>query len=227
MLTDLFVNTAGTILGGAVLAYLHIYMERRDKELGRRQLVKEIKNRVYRPAVIVFVVALAMLQVTWNIITLLLVPIAEDSELSGAIIGDIPVMIIILILITGIVTVPISIYMHHRLPKYSLIFSMALIVTTFGLAVTEASIIAGEFPDEDDTAIMLSLLLITTSVLLPALYLGAHLAKKTEQEFIMTQLFKRLSQQDKKDLIDIVDSVPSVKDKAKVTRTPKHTVPNK
>jgi hypothetical protein len=42
------------------------------------------------------------------------------------------------------------------------------------------------------------------------MYVGQYLARKTQSEFTMTQLFKRLPQHDKKELIELVDSLPSV-----------------
>lgn len=213
MLQDLTVNTVAGVLAGIVVTYLHVYLIHHDKDLGRKELILDIKNKAFHPPLVVFVYALALLQVAWSIITLALIPLVRNTWVEDAQIGDVSFVVFILLIAMGVTMVFISIYMHHRLAKSRLSMNVALIVATYTLAVIEASIVADAFPTLKDTGLMLIMLGVTSSILLPAIYLGRYLAKKTQPHFTMQQLFTRLSHQDKKDLIEIVDSLPSVRDK--------------
>lgn len=213
MLQDLTVNIIAGILAGIVVTYLHVYLIHQDRDLGRKELILDIKNKALRSPLVVFIYALALLQVAWSIITLALIPLTRNTWIEDAQIGEVSFIIFILLVAMGITMVFISIYMHHRLSKSRLSRNVLLVVATYTLAVTEASIVVDSFPTLRDAGLMLIMLGITSSILLPAIYLGRYLAKKTQPHYTMQQLFKHLSDQDKKDLIEIVDSLPSVKGK--------------
>lgn len=213
MLQDLTVNIIAGILAGIVVTYLHVYLIHQDKDLGRKELILDIKNKALRSPLVVFVYALALLQVAWSIITLALIPLVRNTWIEDAQIGEVSFVIFILLIAMGITMVFISIYVHHRLSKSRLSRNIILVVVTYTLAVTEASIVADSFPTLRDAGLMLIMLGVTSSILLPAIYLGRYFAKKTQPHYTMQQLFKHISDQDKKDLIEIVDSLPSVKGK--------------
>jgi len=213
MLQDLTVNIIAGILAGIVVTYLHVYLIHQDKDLGRKELILDIKNKALRSPLVVFIYALALLQVAWSIITLALIPLVRNTWIEDAQIGEVSFVIFILLITMGVTMVFVSIYMHHRLTKSRLGTNILLIVATYTLAVVEASIVADSFPTLRDTGLILIMLGTTSSILLPAIYLGRYLAKKTQPHFTMQQLFRHISDQDKIDLIEIVDSLPSVKGK--------------
>lgn len=213
MLQDLTVNTIAGILAGIVITYLHVYLLRRDNDREPKKLVLDIKNKVYRPAPIVFIFALALLQLSWSVITIALIPLVHDTWLTEVYIADVPLVVFVLLFAMGVAMLFVSIYMHHRLPKINWWLYLVLITCTYTLAVTEASLFAGDFPTIEDAGSMFLMLAVTAAIFLPLIYAGRYVAIKTQQEFTMLQLFKHLTKQDKSDLIEIVDSLPSVKNK--------------
>ncbi len=214
MLQDITSNAIGNIISGLVVALfmlcLKFYTNRQDKEATQKELVLDIKNKTYRSTVVVVAFALAFLQMAWSIVIFTIIPVTKEYLGGGSDSEGMPLSLVLILLAMGIVMVPVAIYVNHRLKRTPVWMNPALVVATFTLMIIEISIITGDPPPLDQFGIVLVLLGITSVALLPGAYLGQYLAKKSQHNFTMNQLFKRLPKHDKKELIELVDSLPSV-----------------
>jgi hypothetical protein len=209
---DITSNAVGGIISGAIgfvfMVILRYYMRRQDRAISRRELIVDIKNKTYRSKMVMFLYVLTILQLAW--LVTLFVLLALLDEYFDRYVNDSLFMLFGILIIMGSVMVPIAIYLHHRLKQLSLWTSLGIIVVSYVLAIFEASILEGSLPENEQIGPLLVLLVPTCATLLLSVYIGRYIARQTQSEFTMTQLFKRLPQRDKKTLIELVDSLPSV-----------------
>ncbi len=212
MVQDITSNAVGGIISGAIgfvfMVILRYYMRRQDRAISRRELIVDIKNKTYRSKMVMFLYVLTILQLAW--LVTLFVLLALLDEYFDRYVNDSLFMLFGILIIMGSVMVPIAIYLHHRLKQLSLWTSLGIIVVSYVLAIFEASILEGSLPENEQIGPLLVLLVPTCATLLLSVYIGRYIARQTQSEFTMTQLFKRLPQRDKKTLIELVDSLPSV-----------------
>jgi hypothetical protein len=217
MIQDITTNAIGglvtSVIVGAFVLGLRSYIRWRDQFVARGELLHEIKNKTHRPTPLMLLYTLAVLQLAWTLaifgVTALLVQYfgREDDNWASIVLSTLLVM--------GIAVIPIAIRLYHRLHKnYFWIKPLVIILTFFG-TVTEVSLITREYPGfaPDDLLGLTMLLAMTFVALLPGMYLGQYIARKTQSAFTIVQLFKHLSPSDKKELIELVDSLPSVSTK--------------
>ena len=215
MIQDITANAIGglitsVIVGTFVLA-LRFYIRWRDQLVTHRELLHDIKNKTHRPTSLMLLYTLAMLQLTWTLAIFGVV--AFLIQYFGRANNDFAWIVFSTLIVTGIAIVPISIRLYHRLRKNYFWIKPFVIVLSFLAAAIEVGIITGEFPSLvlGDMVGLAALLVLTFMALLPGMYLGQYIARKTQSTFTMTQLFKHLSGSDKKELIELVDSLPSTK----------------
>ncbi len=215
MLQNIISNTIGHLLGAAIGAlsvlYLRFYMNRAEKGATKQEMVLDIKNKTHRPTMVVFLYALAILQIAWSVALLTIVPLI-DHYLQTSEYEEMPLKALLMLLFMGVVMIIVSAYVAHRLRNNRTELYVGLILATFCLTVIEISILTGEFPTADLEGFIGLLMLFGFSciTLLPGVALGRFIAQKTQLEFTMNQLFRRLPLKDKKELIELVDSLPSI-----------------
>ncbi len=217
MIQDITANAIGglvtSIIVGIFVLALRFYIRWRDQFVARDELLLDIKNKTHRPTSLMLLYTLAVLQLSWTLaifgVTALLVQYfgrTNDDWLS---------IILGTLLVMAFTMTPIAIRFYHRIHKNYFWIKPLIIILTFLGAVIEVSIITGSFPTSAPGSIMGVAVLFagTFLALLPGMYVGQYIARKTQSAFTMAQLFKHLSSSDRKELIELVDSLPSASTK--------------
>lgn len=213
MMQDITSNVIGglivSVVGGLFVLGLRLYARRRDQSMTKKELILDIKNKTYRPTALVLSYTLVVLQLAWTAAFFS----SGSIFLKGA--DDFLSFAVMIFIIMAIVVIPVSIRLYHRLQVNHAWIKPFIIIVTFFAIIIEVTLINRELPPLDPEALLgfsvfIGFVVIT---LLPGLYIGQYLARKTQSEFTMAQLFKRLSVRDKKELIELVDSLPSAQRK--------------
>lgn len=228
MIQEITVNAIGglitSMIVGTFVLGLRSYIRWRDQFVARRELMLDIKNKTHRPTSLMLLYTLAVLQFSWTVaifgVTALL------SQYLGRANDDWGIIVISTLLVMAIVAVPVAVRLYHRLHKDYFWIKPFIVVATFIGVVIEVSIITGDFPKSAPSDIMgvITLLAFTFIALFPGMHLGQYIARKTQSAFTIAQLFKHLSEKDKKELIELVDSLPSASAKAPLSQQKNHTV---
>ena len=222
MIQDITANAIGGLITSVIVGFfvlsLRFYIRWRDQFVVQRELMLDIKNRTHRPLPLMILYTLAVLQLAWTLaiftVTAFLV------QYFGRANYDWELIIFGTLFVMAIVIIPVAIRLYHRLYRnYFWIKPTIVILTFFGVAI-EASIITGDFPTMTPSGVMgvSTLLVFTFLALIPGMYLGQHIARRTQSAFTIAQLFKHLSVGDKKELIELIDSLPSVSTKKPQSR---------
>jgi hypothetical protein len=217
VIQDITSNAIGGLISSTIAGFflltLRFYIRKQDQALERRELILDIKNKTHRSTPIILLYILGTLQLSW---TMAIFGVAAVlGQYFGRPNNDWGYIMLGTFLVMSIVMVPISIRLYHRLHRNQFWIKPFIIIVTFLLTSLEVSFITGDFPTPEAIGALIFLLAFFFISLLPGMYIGQRIAKKTQSEFIMTQLFKRLPTQDKKELIELVDSLPSVSAKSK------------
>lgn len=212
MIEDITTNAIGGLISstiaGLFLLALRFYIKRQDRSVEKRELILDIKNKNFRSTGIILLYTLVLLQFGWT--TAIFGATAILVQYFGGENNDWGFIMLGTFIIQGVFMVPVAIRLYHRLHKSQFWIKPFIIIVSFIMTVLEVSLITNDFPTFEAIGSIALLLGFTFLALLPGLYIGQHLARKTQSEFTMTQLFKRLPQRDKKELIELVDSLPSV-----------------
>jgi uncharacterized protein YneF (UPF0154 family) len=205
-------EVAATLVGGVyTFASIEMYSAHKDDEKPKKEIAAEIKKQRYRHPFLVFLSALAILEVAWNVCSFLLgvvvgmtlgpyAPHFQEEYLAAINTVSLVVMVFTII--------PIAIYVSHRVRAYALLWLLALLVVNQVLLIMQTGLILHSITWADAETVFLSSLMMI-AWLMPGVIGGYFLAKKTQQKFILTQLFTRLNQADKKALLELMDALPT------------------
>lgn len=217
MIQDITANAIGglvtSLIVGTFVLGLRFYIRWRDQFVAREELIVDIKNKTHRPTSLMILYTLAVLQLAWTLaifgVTALL------GQYFGRANNDWAPIVLGVLIVMAVVIVPVAIRLYHRLHTDYFWVKPSIIVLTFiGMAI-EASMITRDFPAfaASDILGLAMLMAVTFMALLPGMYLGQYIARKTQSAFTIAQLFKHLSLSDQKELIELVDSLPSASTK--------------
>lgn len=222
MIQDITANAIGglitSVIVGIFVLTLRSYIRWRDQFVSRSELIVDIKNKTHRPTSLMLLYTLAVLQFAWTLaifgVTALLVQYfgRANNDWGSIAFG-------ILLVMAGVI-IPVSVRLYHRLHKDYFWVKPCIVVLTFLGMTIEVSMITGDFPAfTPGSVIGLALLMaLTFLALLPGMYVGQYIARKTQSAFTIAQLFKQLAPNDQKELIELVDSLPSASMKKPAAR---------
>lgn len=222
MVQDITANAIGglitSVIVGTFVLGLRFYIRWRDQFVAQKELLLDIKNKTHRPTSLMLLYTLAVLQLAWTLaifgVTALLVQYfgRASDDWASIVLGTLFVM--------AVVVVPVAVRLYHRLHKNYFWIKSFVIILTFLCTTIEVGVITGDFPKvtPDEILGVAMLLALTFAALLPGMYLGQYIARKTQPAFTIAQLFRHLSAGDKKELIELVDSLPSVSKKESSSR---------
>lgn len=213
MIQDITANAIGglitSIIVGTFVLALRFYIRWRDQFVTRGEILVDIKNKTHRPTSLMIVYTLAVLQFAW---TLAIFGVTALSvQYFGRANNDWAPIVLGILLAMAVTIVPVAIRLYHRLHKdYFWVKPLIVVLTFLGVAI-EASVITGDVPTFAPSSILglAMLLALTFLALFPGMYLGQYIARKTQSAFTIAQLFKHLAPNDQKELIELVDSLPS------------------
>ena len=200
---------AGQVIVGSAGGILAIYhdisrtLEER-KKTQKERIAELIQNNFYMPPIIVLfsVVGYFMfVEVVMSFLTGFAIGFALGDNVSFQIALLISTWTALLFLIYA--AVPIAKYATHRIKKAQLgwvIFSTAAFIvidTALGMILTKT------------TQISVMFLVIRFVSLLPGVFIGYKLAKREHSRYIMSHLFKQLSNSDQQSFIELAQTLPS------------------
>jgi len=217
MIQDITANAIGglitSVIVGVFVLTLRFYIRWRDQFVAQKELLIDIKNKTHRPTSLMLLYTLAVLQLGWTLaifgVTALLV------QYFGRVSDDWAPIVLGTVIVMAVVMIPVAVRLYHRLHKDYFWIKPLVIILTFVSAAIETGFITGDFPALRPSDVMgiVALFALTYIALLPSMYLGQYIARKTQAAFTITQLFRHLTESDKKELIELVDSLPSVSEK--------------